>query len=93
MSSRFGTQGDQDFLQCSAQGLPVDAFAFCNLRQRQTVDPEGADPSAVIRLQRFQCSAQPFALWISLLASVIWKTADPGLWLRGPIVVAELMIQ
>ena len=89
----FGTQSVEDPYQCCTQDLPVDAFASCNLRDGESVDPEGTEPMAVVRLHACQPLDQPFALWISRLASLLLKTIDSRLWFRRPIAVAALTMQ
>tara|TARA_Y100000766_G_scaffold43306_1_gene33317 strand:- start:670 stop:984 length:315 start_codon:yes stop_codon:yes gene_type:complete len=93
ISTGFGTQAVEHSSQCSPQNLSVDAFAACNLRQGKSVNPERAEPTAMVRLQSVQHLDQPFVLWISRLASVILQTIDPGLWFNSPIADGALMMQ
>ena len=92
ISTGFGTQAVEHSSQCSPQHLSVDAFAACNLRQGKSVDPERAEPTAMVRLQAAQHLDQPFVLWISRQASVILQAIDPGLWFNSPIADGALMM-
>ena len=93
ISTGFGTQAVEHSSQCSPQHLSVDAFAACNLRQGKSVDPERAEPTAMVRLHAVQHLDQPFVLWISRLALVILQTIDSCFWFRRTIAVAALMME
>jgi|TARA_Y100000589_G_scaffold60672_1_gene51573 hypothetical protein len=87
------TQAVQAPLQCFAQHVPVDPFASGNLREGQSVDPEGTEPAALVRVQCLQHLDQPFALRIRLQASGIRKTIDQGVFCRTPVTTAALKVE